>query len=339
MWLRRKTGQPEGRARRLAVATSPRFQLAARQSGLMFDDAQHAAIARLSDAPEHGFYLWGAVGRGKSMLSDLYFDVIPTSSKRRFHFHSFFRELQTEIVAARQPVEKSIATIIGPARVVFFDEFHVHDVADVVYLTKTLDVLIERSILVIATSNYAPRELMPNPLFHDRFIPAIKLIESRLEVVALGSGPDYRRIATDRGHLGFGAGRWSIDPAPSPGAHRSTVELTVNGLPVRAVTAEGSAATFTYAELCEQPLGVREYLRLAEDFDSISLIDVPDLASAKPDPLMRLCILIDVLYDRDRQLDIQASSAPERMLNAKEPPYDAARALSRLATLTQTAVN
>lgn len=334
MWFRRKAVPSEGRPHRLAAATSPRFQLAVERSGFVFDDAQHAAIARLSDAPEHGFYLWGTVGRGKSMLSDLYFDTIPMSRKRRFHFHGFFRELQTEIAATRQPVEKSIANIIGSARVVFFDEFHVHDVADAVYLTKTLDALIERNILAIATSNYAPNELMPNPLFHDRFIPAIKLIESRFEVVTLGSGPDYRRIATDRGHLGFGAGHWSIDPALSSGAHRSMVELVVNGLPIRAVTTENSAATFTYAELCEQPLGVREYLGLAEDFDCIRLIDVPDLASAKRDPLMRLCNLIDVLYDRDQQLDIQASSAPERILDAKEPPYDAARTLSRVATLT-----
>lgn len=320
MWFRRKPGNPEGQAHWLAVATSPRFQLAVDQSGIAFDDAQRAAIARLCGGSEHGFYLWGTVGRGKSMLSELYFDAVPTSHKRRFHFHSFFRELQTEIAATRQPVEKSIDKTIGSARVVFFDEFHVHDVADAVYLTKTLNALVERNILVLATSNYRPHELLPNPLFHDRFVPAIKMIETRFEVITLGPGPDYRRIATDRGHSGFRAGHWSIDPDPSFGAPQSAVELTVNGLPIRAVASQNSAATFTYVELCEQPLGIREYLRLAEDYDSIQLIDVPDLASAKRDPLVRLCNLIEVLYDRDQQLDVQARSAPERILDAKEPP-------------------
>lgn len=339
MWFRRKSGSPEGQAHRLAVATSPRFQLAVDQSGIAFDDAQRAAIARLSGGSELGFYLWGTVGRGKSILSDLYFDAVPTSHKRRFHFHSFFRELQTEIAITREPVEKSIHKTIGSARVVFFDEFHVHDVADAVYLTKTLNALVEQNILVLATSNYAPQELMPNPLFHDRFIPAIKMIESRFEVVTLGSGPDYRRTAPNRRHSGFGAGRWNIDSAPSFGAPQSAVELTVNGLPIRAVATENSAATFTYVELCEKPLGIREYLRLAEDFSSIQLIDVPDLASAERDPLMRLCNLIEVLYDRDQQIDVQARSEPERILDAKEPPYDVARALSRLATLTWAAAH
>lgn len=333
MWLRRKKMHPEGQPNRLAVATSPRFLLAVEQSGIEFDSAQRAAIAALSTPLERGFYLWGTVGRGKSMLSDLYFEAVPTGRKLRFHFHSFFRELQTEIAATRQPVEKSIGKIIGTARVVFFDEFHVHDVADAVYLTKTLDALLERNILLLATSNYAPQDLMPNPLFHDRFIPAITLIESRFEVISLGPGPDYRRTTTDYGHSDFGAGHWGIDSNPGSDRSGSSVGLTVNGLTIQAVATENDTATFTYAELCEQPLGIREYLRLAEDFKRIRLIDVPDLASVKRDPLMRLCNLIDVLYDRDQQLDVQARSAPERILDANEPPYDAARTLSRLATL------
>ncbi|MGD9430819.1 cell division protein ZapE [Arthrobacter russicus] len=166
MRLRRRGEAFEGRPNRLAVSTSPLFQLAVAASGIAFDDAQRAAIVRLSAPPIHGFYLWGAVGRGKSMLSDLYYDAVPTARKRRFHFHSFFRELQTEIAATRQPVENSISRILGSARVVLFDEFHVHDVADAVYLTKTLDALMQQGVLVLATSNYAPDELMPNPLFH-----------------------------------------------------------------------------------------------------------------------------------------------------------------------------
>lgn len=334
MWLRRRGGEPRARPHRIAVATSPLFEHAALGSGMAFDDAQRAAIARLSDPPVHGFYLWGAVGRGKSMLSDLYFDAAPTARKRRLHFHSFFRELQSEMAATRLSVEKSITRIIGPARVVLFDEFHVHDVADAVYLTKTLDALIHRNVLVLATSNYAPDDLMPNPLFHDRFLPAIMLVHSRFEVISIGPGLDYRTMATAQGHNGFRAGQWRIAHGFSPVAAHSRVELTINDLPVHAVATDRGTATFTFAELCGRPLGTREYLRLAEDFGRIGLIAVPDLALADREPLMRLCNLIDVLYDRDRQLDVESAAAPERMRDASRPPDDAARTLSRLATLS-----
>lgn len=146
-------------------------------------------------------------------------------------------------------------------------------------------------------------------------------------------------MTTDHGHVGFGAGCWVVDRSVSPATPRSRVELTVNGLPVRAVATDPGAATFTFTELCERPLGIREYLRLAEDFDRIRLVAVPDLASAERDPLMRLSNLIDVLYDRDQQLDVQAVAAPERMLEARQPPYDAARILSRLATLSPVISN
>lgn len=337
MWSPRQEKMLDARPHRLAVATAPLFQLAVRSSDITFDDAQHAAIARLLDPPAYGFYLWGAVGRGKSMLSDLYYAAVPTARKRRFHFHSFFRELQGEIATTRQPIEKSINSIIEPARVVLFDEFHVHDVADAVYLATTLDVLVRKGILVLATSNYAPDELMPNPLFHDRFIPTIALLQSRFELVSLGHGPDYRRRATHQGHNGFGGGRWGIDPNPSAVTPHSRLELIVNGLPVRAVAAEGGTATFTFAELCERPLGIREYLRLAEEFESIRLIAVPDLALSERDPLLRLCNLIDLLYDRDQRFDVEAVTVPERILEARQPPHDAARALSRLAALSGAA--
>lgn len=281
------------------------------------------------------------------MLAELYFDAVPTALKKRFHFHNFFRELQAEIFSTRQPVERSIRKIIGKAQVVFFDEFHVHDVADAVYLTKTLEVLLELNVFVLATSNYAPGMLMPDPLFHDRFIPAIALIESNFEIVPLGAGTDYRRVAMPHGRTGFGTGsgtgfntgEWRVAPATTPIAPRSSVELTVNGLAIHAVATGGAAtvaatAVFTFAELCERPLGTNEYLQLAEDFDSIKLIAVPDLATASLNSLMRLCNLVDVFYFRDRRLDVEAHAEPERMREAIEPPPDMARTLSRLATLS-----
>ncbi|ALJ20215.1 cell division protein ZapE [Microbacterium sp. No. 7] len=331
MRFRRRGSGPEGQPSSIASATSPRFLCAVHASGLAFDEAQRSAIARLAEPPTHGFYLWGPVGRGKSVLLDLYYGAVPTSRKRRFHFHDFFRDLQAEIAAARKPVEASIGGILGSARVVLFDEFHVHDVADAVYLTTTLEVLAARGILLLATSNDEPRGLMPNPLFHERFLPAIALIESRLDVVSIGSGRDYRRDVA--GGSGFGGGSWEVDAGAPGGQPAGGVDLTINGLVVRAAAADGTAATFTFAELCDRPLGTGEYLRLADRFARIRVLAVPDLSSVGCDPLTRLCRLVDVLYDRDRRLDVRAAGAPRRMLDAREPPLDAARTLSRLAML------
>ncbi|MGB3413516.1 MAG: cell division protein ZapE, partial [Microbacteriaceae bacterium] len=174
----------------LTVGAISHFHCALENTKFTFDGAQENAISQLTTPAANGYYLWGSVGRGKTVLSELYFDALPTSLKRRFHFHSFFHELQAEIALSGDPVDVSIERIIGSARAVFFDEFHVHDVADAVYLAKTLQILFDRGVLVLLTSNYEPKGLLPDPIFHDRFIPTIHLIESRMEVITLGNGQD-----------------------------------------------------------------------------------------------------------------------------------------------------
>ena len=332
MWRKARGADLGSRPHPLAVATSTRFHDAVQSSRCVFDEAQSAAIAQLAKPPLHGFYISGDVGRGKSMLSDLYFDAVPTDDKRRYHFHSFFRDLHDEIVRTRSSLEASIDAVLGGTRMIFFDEFHVHDMADSLYLAKALEVLRTREMLVLATSNYAPQQLMPNPLFHDSFLPTIALIESLYRVVTLGEGPDYRRTKSDGGHAGFRSGRWTISSAQT--VPRSDIPLAFGDIALHAVDISEGAVTFTFAELCEKPVGIREYLAIAEDFTALHLIAVPDLADAEREPLMRLCNLIDVFYDRDRRLDVCSAAEAERMRDAAEPPYDADRSLSRLATLS-----
>ena len=321
------------RPHRLAVSTAARFQKAVDESGLELDEAQQAAVARLIEPPASGFYIWGSVGRGKSLLANLYYESLPTKRKRRSHFHDFFRDLQAEIFATRRPIEDTIRSMIGSARAVFFDEFHVHDVADAVYLTKTLEALLSLKVLVIATSNYAPQDLMPNPMFHHRFEPAIALITSRFEVVAFGEGVDYRRIDNGEPRTGFTAGEWRINPEALSGEISSPIELMVNGLPIRAVSADQGGVTFTFEELCGQPLGTNEYLKLAEEHERFQILAVPDLATSPLNELMRLCNVVDVLYHRGQRIDVESLAEPERMRHAEAPPHDAYRILSRLASM------
>jgi cell division protein ZapE len=261
----------------------------------------------------HGLYLWGPVGRGKSLLAETYVDALPTDRTRRVHFHEFFRDLQQQIVRRREPLALSIRGLIGDARAVLFDEFHVHDVADGVYLTATLTTLIDSGILLLATSNYAPEALMPNPLHHERFLPAIDVIRNRLDVVDIGDGPDYRRVGSDR-HRGFGSGAWHIgdedDEHPVGAEH-------------------------TFDDLCLRPRSVAQFLALTDDLSALSVVGVPDLAAVDREPLARFAALVDVLYDRDIPLHVWADGEPDRLTLASEPPPDAERTVSRLALLTR----
>lgn len=317
-------------ANTLASVSSGLFRAAVVDSGINFDTAQIAAIDALSAPARHGYYLWGDVGRGKSLLSERYFAAIPTDRKRRFHFHDFFRDLQAQITREREPLEKSLRRLLGNARAVFFDEFHVHDVADGVYLSATLKSLLDDGMLVLATSNYAPEDLMPNPLYHERFRPAIDIIRTQLDVVHLGEGQDYRLKHT-AAIRGFGTGSWRIQ---TPAANDTpAIELNAAGHIVRARSVEHDAAVFTFNELCAQPLGVAQYLWLAERLRAITLISVPDLADVDRDPLARFANLIDVLYDREIPLHVCAAGEPRRLVDAVEPPRDAKRIVSRLSSL------
>lgn len=315
---------------KLACASRGAFRAAIDDLGITFDDQQVAAIEALSEPARHGYYLCGEVGRGKSLISETYFASVPTDRKRRFHFHDFFRDLHTQITQERESLDRSLGRLIGSARAVLFDEFHVHDVADGLYLSATLKSLLNGGVFVLATSNYAPEDLMPNPLYHERFLPTIDIIRAKLDVVHISDGQDYR-LMHDSAHEGFAAGTWHKRP---PAASESApIVLDAAGHNVRARSVEGDTAVFAFEDLCAQPLGVAQYLWLADRFREITLICVPDLATVQRDPLARFANFIDVLYDRDIPLHVAATGEPARLLQAAEPPRDSKRTVSRLATL------
>lgn len=317
----------------LAVAAVAPFRAALAQTGLSFDAAQTAVIDALSTPAPRGYYVWGDVGRGKSLIADTYFAAIPTDRKRRFHFHGFFRDLQAQIARRRAPLDRSLVRLLGGARAVLFDEFHVHDVADAVYLTAAVRGLIDHGILVLTTSNYAPEDLLPDPLFHDRFQPAIDLIRAELHVAHLRAGQDYRRTqAPDRSS--FAAGAWRTRPDADQDG--SDVDLHAAGHTVRARAVDGETVVVTFGDLCDRPLGVAQYLALADRFRTIDLVAVPDLATVERAPLARFANLVDVLYDRGVALRVTSAAGPDRLLHAPEPPKDVGRAASRLATLARS---
>lgn len=274
-------------------------------SAFRLDDAQLGAIDVLTAAHE-GVYLWGPVGRGKTWLLDRYYAGVETNRKTRVHFHSFFRDLHAAYFRHGFSLEGAIDELLGGIELLCFDEFHVHDVADGRLVSRMLDALFDRRITMVATSNYPPTGLMPNPLFHQTFVPTIELLSSKLRVVRVDGPVDYR----GRGDAAskFSTGNWSTTR-----------------------TKEGH----TFDELCDAPKSTGDYLAMIDRQEISAVTDIPRFADVKPDAVQRFFNLVDVLYDRDVAVDFHAAGPPE-IVSAGFAGLDVERVLSRLAELRYT---
>ncbi|MFQ6399028.1 cell division protein ZapE [Nocardia sp. KC 131] len=296
----------------------------------------------------HGIYLHGRPGRGKTMLMDRFFTSVTSSHKRRFHFHSFFARLHAAL-AASGSIDRAIATLLGDAELVCFDEFHVHDIGDAMLIARTLDALFARRILLVVTSNYPPQDLLPNPLFHDRFLPTIDRIVAHLDVLSVDGPLDYRtRASRDAAPTGFVAGRYLVRPnrpqnlvpgaasaesdLPYRGDSASGVEVAIGTRHVHARVVEGASIVIDFDALCGTPTSSADYVELARHFSNWTLCDVPRLRNVPLDWAMRLVNLVDVLYDADLRLTVSAH-VPLPDLVADIPLPDISRAASRLSEL------
>ncbi|WP_260868475.1 cell division protein ZapE [Gordonia sihwensis] len=324
MWKwREQRAMRADRERRAAVRAAV-HQRAARE-GLRLTDGQLAVLRLLSG--EENVYLHGPPGRGKSWLVDA---VVAALGARRWHLHEFFRDLHDGI-GATGGLAPSVSALVGSARVVCLDEFTVHDPADGVLLDRVLRELHRRRIRIIVTSNRAPAELMPNPLFHSAFEPTIATIEAIFTVATLDDGRDLREAGAAVGLAagGFRRGRWTICGAGS-------VRRAGGGRPVPSGEEmdEEGAVEFGFGELCEVPAHVTDYLSLAERFPRWR-VTMPDECVAGPDALARWAALLDVAHDRDVELTVVASFGPGELadlLCSRLP--DAARAVSRMSAWT-----
>ncbi|UGT53043.1 cell division protein ZapE [Nocardia asteroides] len=309
---------------------------------VVLDPAQVAAADRLATLldrhgrprrRQRGVYLHGRPGRGKTMVMDRFFATVDPEHKRRFHFHAFFAELHT---AAHRlgSIERAIESLLGAADLVCFDEFHVNDIGDGMLIARLLDALFAQHRTLVVTSNQAPHELLPNPLFHDRFEPSIERILAHLDVVALDGPLDYRTLGARHGS-GFGSGAYVLDPSSSPGGDIA-IDLG-DGRSVRALAVDADAVTFDFADLCGAPTSAADYLRLTRRFRRWTLRAVPRLREVPPDQAMRLVNLIDVLYDADLPCTVHAV-APLAELTAGVPAVpDLARTASRLSETSHIA--
>jgi cell division protein ZapE len=318
------------------TVTEKALLAAADSAGHTLDPEQRATVAALAAPHSRGAYLHGAVGRGKSWLADQVLTLI-TAPKKRLHIHSFLKQLQARMVTERVPLPDAVLHLVGDARFLLLDEFHVHDIADAIMLRRTLVTLLDADVAMLMTSNYPPERLLPDPTFHEAIEPAILAIQDQLDVIHLGGEHDWRTAS--RHSRGFASGTWRTvvqtdAPMPDDASSGPAVDVPLSATrALRALSAQEGRLSVTWEELCVQPRSVNDYLSLTRDFDSIEVLGLPAPSDIEPEAFQRLAYLLDVMVDADLALDITSRVSREDLAAANNLPRDAERMLSRLSML------
>ncbi len=298
-----------------------------------------------------GVYLWGAVGRGKSMLMDLFYDHLAIQRKRRVHFHAFMLDVHARMREVRKsesgdPIPLVADALAENTRCLAFDEMVVNNSADAMILSRLFTALIDRGVTMVATSNRPPKDLYKDGLNREHFLPFIALVEERLDVLSLNGPTDYRR---DR--LGDGA-RWFVpaddaasaalsaaffrltDYPPEDRAHVPTLELDVGGGRMLHVPkALKGVAVFSFKRLCGEARGAADYLAVARHFHSVIIVGIPRMGPENRNEAARFVTLIDALYEYKVKLLASAAAMPDQLYIAGDGAFEFERTASRLAEM------
>ncbi len=266
---------------------------------------------------------------------DAVFAATRTDSKTRTHWHRLLADLHAALHRVGHGLDTAIDHVLGDAEVVCVDEFHVHDPADGILVGRVLDAVLRRDVTVILTSNYPPRGLLPNPLFHSMIEPTIDRIEQALTVVHLDGPTDYRTLTRGITRTGFPAGSWTTD-GDDPPEPREAVDLVIGGRPIVARAVRPDRVWFAFTDLCERPTAPVDFLALAGRFPRWVVSDVPGPSRLGRDAAHRFGSLVDVLYDASIPVDFVAEVPLMEFLGSRHLPVDANRLASRLRHLRTT---
>lgn len=298
-------------------------------------------FTRRSGEVPRGLYIFGAVGRGKTMLMDLFFDTVPFEAKRRVHFHEFMIETHDWMhkgqgLKVDNLLPRYAAYVAETARLLCFDEFHVVDVADAMILSRLFSALFDKGVTVVATSNWEPERLYEGGLQRELFLPFIDLIRENMEVVHLDSETDYRTTVEQDQDYYF----WPLNAETEAKFDRLFAQMTggqtpqlkkliVKGRNLLMACANG-VARCSFDDLCERPHGAEDYLTIAASFDTLFLEGVPKMGQEKRNEVKRLMSLVDVLYDKRKKLVISAAAPPDRLYYGIDHRFEFDRTISRI---------
>lgn len=286
-----------------------------------------------------GVYLWGGVGRGKSFLMDCFFQAVPLTRKTRLHFHEFMREVHRQLQDLKgtvNPLDELGRRIARRHRLICFDEFHVADVTDAMILHRLLTSLFEHRVGIVTTSNFPPDGLYPNGLHRDRILPAIELLQQRLEVVNVDAGTDYRQRPLQQLELYH----WPLDAGADAALTRAFEQLAetrdedpvlhIEQRGLRALRRAGGVVWFDFRTLCGGPRSQNDYLELATQFHTVLLSGVPRMSPRLASEARRFTWLVDVLYDRRVKFVLSAECSPEELYTEGPLAHEFPRTVSRL---------
>ena len=304
-------------------------------------------FGRSSDGPS-GVYLWGGVGRGKSMLMDLGFETIDVSPKRRVHFHAFMLETHARLRKAREseegdPIEPVAEQIAAEAKLLCFDEMQVTNPADAMILSRLFGKLIVEGVKVVTTSNRPPRDLYKDGLNRELFIPFIELIERRMLVVPVNGPTDYRLERLT------GVEVWHVPNGPEATADLSRAFFQLTDYPVEdraKVPSEDidvagrrslhvpkslkGVAVFSFKRLCGEPRGAADYLAIARRYHTVIIVGIPKMTPEMRNEAARFVTLIDALYEHKVKLLASADAEPEGLYPSGDGSFEFQRTVSRL---------
>jgi cell division protein ZapE len=303
-----------------------------------------------------GLYLWGGVGRGKSMLMDLFYDDAPTQPKRRVHFHEFMQDVHTRIAewrglsererrrraeyvkgAGDDPIPPVARALIAKSRLLCFDEFQVTDIADAMILGRLFEALYAEGIVVVATSNRFPDELYKDGINRQLFLPFIDELKSSMDLFELKGGVDHRLRQLEAAPVYYCPLDTDAELAMEDAWDRLThcaapqqCTLIVNGRELTVEREAAGVARFGFEELCARPLGAADYLAISRRFHTVLLERTPKLSPDKRNEAKRFVTLIDTLYEARTKLVMSADAEPQDLYPAGDGAFEFERTVSRL---------
>ena len=313
-----------------------------------FKEQRSNAFKKLINRPDipRGVYMYGGVGRGKSFLMDCFYTAVPLVRKTRLHFHEFMREVHRELAELQgtvNPLDELGERMSRRYRLICFDEFHVADITDAMILHRLLVALFDNGVGFVTTSNFNPDDLYPDGLHRDRILPAIELLNDRLEVVSVDGGTDYRGLTMENVKLYHTPlGRQAdaeMDQAFNQLAetHDEVPVLHIEAREISARRKAGALVWFDFRTLCGGPRSQNDYLEIATQFHTLLLSDVPHMPVRMGSEARRFTWLIDVLYDRRVKLIMSAAVPPEALYTEGPLAHEFPRTASRLREMQSAA--